>query len=356
MRSHNNWLWNGRCLFEGFELRRGDAILNIRPLVNMAAIGGSFMSWLLTGGRLVLHHPLDIRLALEQIRTEGVNLAYMPPTFFMSLLADASLASRADLSSLRVLGTGSAALSAQAIERMERDYGIEIVNVFGSNEGVGMLSRRQEIPDPAYRASFFPRCGRREVEWPNLAVYMQQESRLVDPATNEEITEPGVAGELRMRSPGIFPGYIGEEELNKKAFDDQGFYCSGDLFEIAGEGALKKYYKFVGRLKDIIVRGGIKIAPAELDELISGHPLLKDAAFFGYADDRLGEKVGVAVVPKAGSPISLADVIGFMKEKHVAVYKLPERLLVLDELPRNAMLKVVRRRLTEIAGARAVEG
>ena len=93
-----------------------------------------------------------------------------------------------------------------------------------------------------------------------------------------------------------------------------------------------------------------------INKLISRHPLLKEAAFFGYADDRLGEKVGLAVVPKAGSPISLADVIGFMKEKHVAVYKLPERLLVLDELPRNAMLKVVRRRLTEMAGARAVEG
>ncbi|MGE4306796.1 MAG: AMP-binding protein, partial [Novosphingobium sp.] len=123
MRTPNNWFVTGRNMIHGAALRDGEVILNIRPLVNMAAIGGSFMSWLGTASTLVLHHPLDIGLVVRQIREERVTVTFMPPAFFVSLLKDEEMRAEADLSSLRLMGTGSAAIPAWAIDGIEREFG-----------------------------------------------------------------------------------------------------------------------------------------------------------------------------------------------------------------------------------------
>ncbi|AMN47696.1 hypothetical protein ACG33_11410 [Steroidobacter denitrificans] len=355
MRSHNNWMWTGRAMLYGYgeALRKGDVILNASPLVNMAAIGGSFMSWLLCSGTLVLHHPLDMALALRQIRDEHVRVTFMPPAFFVSLLNDPEMLSCADLTCLRAMGTGSTSIPAWAIERMEREFGVEVVNFFGANEGTSLFSSSRQIIDPTQRASFFPRFGWPDYQWPTFPLAEQIESRLVDPETGVEIEKPGHPGELRMRSPGIFPGYFRDEQRTREAFDDQGFFRTGDLFEIAGEGEQRRYLRFVGRSKDIIVRGGLKIAPMELDEILSRHPLLKEAAAFGYADERLGEKVGIAAVPADGRQVTLQDIVTFLKEERLSVYKLPERLLLVEKLPRNALQKILRQQLSSLADERA---
>jgi len=351
MRTSNNWFVTGRNMYYGAALRDGDVILNIRPLVNMAAIGGSLMSWLTVAGTLVLHHPLDIGLVVEQIRDERVTATFMPPAFFVSLLKDEALRAVADLSSLRVMGTGSAAIPAWAIDGIEREFGIEIINFFGSNEGTSLLSTPREVPDPTMRATLFPRFGRAEFDWPTFPPSRDFTTDLVDPDTGEVVTGPGRAGELRIAGPSIFLGYFGEPEMTAHAFDAEGRYRTGDLFEIAGEGRLAPFYRFVGRCKDIIVRGGIKIAPAELDDLIAGFDGAIEAAFFGCDDDRLGEVVGVAVVPRPGVDVSLDDVVAYLKSRRVAVFKLPQRLLILDALPRNGLMKVQRDQLRAMGNA-----
>src|SRR3546814_8001374 len=100
--------------------------------------------------------------------------------------------------------------------------------------------------------------------------------------------------------------------MTKAAFDGRGRYRTGDRVEIAGDGYLARFYRFVGRCKDSIVRGGIKIAPAELDDLIAGFDEVVEAAFFGCDYDRLGEIVGVAVVPKPGRTVALTDANAYL--------------------------------------------
>jgi acyl-CoA synthetase (AMP-forming)/AMP-acid ligase II len=173
------------------------------------------------------------------------------------------------------------------------------------------------------------------------------ETKLVEPQTRQTITEPGVPGELAIRSPGIFPGYYRRPDLTRAVFDEDGFFHTGDLFEIAGEGERLDRYRFVGRVKEIINRGGLKISPSELEGLLAGHPKVAEAAFLGYPDKRLGEKVCAVVVPKEGSTISLEEIVEFLKEKEIAVYKLPEKLVIVEELPRNPVGKVMKRKLTE---------
>jgi acyl-CoA synthetase (AMP-forming)/AMP-acid ligase II len=177
----------------------------------------------------------------------------------------------------------------------------------------------------------------------------------VDVAIERDIDEPGIAGELRFAGPTVFDGYLNAPELTERAFDDQGYFRSGDVFEIAGDE--RQLYRFVGRLKDIIIRGGTNISPEEIEALLLAHPKIADASVVGYPDAALGERVCACVVPRPGQTLTLQEVTDYMRdERKVAVFKLPERLELLAELPRNPVGKVLKRKLREQLQGQAAGG
>jgi acyl-CoA synthetase (AMP-forming)/AMP-acid ligase II len=227
-------------------------------------------------------------------------------------------------------------------------YGVDILNLFGSTEGGSLISGPGDVPDPRTRATCFPRWGVPGLVWASR-LSQRVETRLVDAASGEEISAPGQPGELRFRGPGVFAGYYGDPAASAKAFDEQGYYRSGDLFEIGGEGG--RYYRFVGRLKNLVVRGGTNIAPEEIENLLAGHPAIAEVAVVGYPDAVMGEKLCAMVVPRQGQAPDLAELRRFLAEdRKVAGYKAPERLVVLERLPRNAMGKVLHRELRRALG------
>ena len=134
----------------------------------------------------------------------------------------------------------------------------------------------------------------------------------------------------------------------RKVFTADGFFRTGDVFEIAGDGDAARFYKFVGRCKDIIIRGGINISPDEIDNLLAGHPAVAAAATVGYPDEIMGEKVGAVVVPKPDHTVTLDDITGFLREKGLAVFKLPEALRVVEAIPHNPVGKVLRHELKQL--------
>jgi non-ribosomal peptide synthetase component E (peptide arylation enzyme) len=233
------------------------------------------------------------------------------------------------------------------VREYQQAHGIVVVNIFGSNEGMALISGSEDVPDPEDRAEFFPRYGVADFEW-NNRVADRMKTRLQDVDTAEVITRPGRPGELLIWGASVFDGYYNAPETNRSVFTDDGFFHTGDLFEIAGDGEKSRFYRFVGRCKDIIVRGGVKISPDEIDNLLAGHPKLVEAAVVGYADEVMEERVCAAVVPKPGESVDLDDITGFLRSRNVAVFKLPERLLVLDQLPRNPLGKVLRNALKEM--------
>lgn len=168
------------------------------------------------------------------------------------------------------------------------------------------------------------------------------QTRLVDPVTEEEITTTGKVGELRSQGAHVFNGYYNLPEVTANAFDAKGYYRTGDLFELAGEGETPLFYRFVGRCKDIIVRGGMNISPAELDDLLVGHPAFRDAAVVGIPDEVLGERVCAVVVPRVETLPTVDELADWLRAKGVAAFKLPQRLETIDVLPRNPMNKVMR--------------
>ena len=211
-RSHNHWISIAYITIDGAQIAHGDTLLNPFPMVNMSAIGGMLVPWLLTGGTLVMHHPLNLGLFLAQIKTERVNYTVVPPVLLNMLLLNPAILANADLSSIKNIGSGSAPLSAWMTTTWKETHGIDILNFFGSNEGTALISAPAEIPDVGERARYFPRYGVPGYEWTNR-VTRGMSTKLVDPITKETITQPNVAGELAIKGPTIFPGYYERLDL-----------------------------------------------------------------------------------------------------------------------------------------------
>jgi acyl-CoA synthetase len=345
-RTHYDWMSMRTGTVEGPDLTADDVLLNPFPMVNMAGINGMFLPWLTVGGLLVQHHPFDLATFLAQIEQHRATYTCAPPALLTALLHNEALTARADLSSLRILGSGSTPLAPSLLQGWHDRYGIEIINFYGSNEGIALLGTPKDIPDPAVRAQYFPRYGVQD--W-SITMSRTTLARIVDPVTGEVITEAGVPGELRIKGPGVFPGYLPASGV-PDPFDEDGYLKTGDILEIAGDEL--QYLRYVDRSKDMVVRGGMKISAAELEGLIAGHPAVADVAVVAYPDDVLGERACAVVVPRPGQTVSLAEIIAYLREIGIATFKLPERLEVRDELPRNPLGKVLKRELRdELRGA-----
>ena len=343
-RSHNMWLASARTAHDVAEMQDGEAVLNPFPVVNMAAIGGFLFPWLMRATTLVLHHPFDLPIFLRQLDEEKIAYTIAPPAILNMLLNRRELLDSIDLSNLRAIGSGGAPLSEWMVETWQKEFGIGVLNIFGSNEGIALASGVRDLPDPAERAQYFPRFGVEGFTWANR-IGDQITTRLVGLQSGRIITEPGEQGELEIAGASVFDGYWQSPEANAEVFTEDGFFKTGDVFEIAGDGDEARFYKFVGRCKDIIIRGGVNISPDEIDNLLAGHPALAAAATVGYADEIMGEKVGAVVVPKTDQTVTLDDITGFLREKGLAVFKLPEALRVVEAIPHNPVGKVLRHEL-----------
>ncbi|MBW0272750.1 2,3-dihydroxybenzoate-AMP ligase [Nocardia sp. MH4] len=342
-RCHADWFASAQAAQDGLETDESSVILNPFPMVNMAGFAAAFLPWLVGGGHLVQHQPLDLAVFLAQIARHRVTHTSMPPAILAMLLQQDALRESVDLSSLQRVGSGGAPLPPSVVRRWQDEFGIEVLNFFGSNEGVCLLGAPADIPDPAVRALHLPNYGAPDREWATRVAKMTS-VRLVDPVTGADVHAVGERGELRLKGPSVFGGYL-EGTAASSPFDDQGYLCSGDVFELGGERG--EYLIFVDRIKEIIIRGGMNIAPAEIEGLLMEHPGVGDVAVIGYPDDVFGEKCCAVVVPAPGASVELADLVNHLRDRQVASFKLPERLEIVDTIPRNPVGKIMRRTIRD---------
>jgi acyl-CoA synthetase (AMP-forming)/AMP-acid ligase II len=347
-RSHNMWLVQGRTTQTAGGYRPGEVLLAPFPFVNMAALGGFLFPMALLGCTVVLHHPLDPALYLGQLQGEAVNFTIAPPALLNRLAQQPALWEQFDFSALRAIGSGSVPLSPAMIEVFEERYGKPVVNFYGSNEGIALFATPDSAPAPEQRAKLFPRLGVAGMPFSGYGAEVLR-TRVADPATGTIIDEPGQPGELCIAGPGVFDGYLGHD--NEGLFSEDGYFRTGDLVEISGEPP--HFYRIVGRCKDIINRGGMKLSPSELDTLLEGHPDLAEAAVCPYADPDLGERVCACLVLAEGASVPAVEALGnWLEERGLARFKRPERIELFDALPRNPLGKVVRNELTAAVAAR----
>jgi len=337
--SHNNW----RCqaaiaLASGME--PGDVMLTAGPLVNMASVGTVYVPWLRFGGTVILHHPFDPQLLLKQMVQEQIQYTLLVPAV-VNLILKHPAAQGVDLSSVRVITVGSAPPSLWSMEEFKRRWNVDIGNIWGQNEGTALVSGVREVPDMKIRVDHLPRYGAPGVEWSTpMARFVQ--TKVVGP-DGTELSEDGAVGELLYRGPNVIPGYFKRPDLNAQAFDGEGYFRTGDLFQIAGD----RYLKFFERAKDIIIRGGYNISAQEVENVLLAHPAVQDVAAVGMPDENLGERTCVYVVPKPGQTVTLESLTAYMRDQGVATYKLPERLEVVEAIPRNPVGKILKKELRQ---------
>ncbi|MDB5967008.1 MAG: short-chain-fatty-acid--CoA ligase [Polaromonas sp.] len=350
-RSHNEWLIIAPSIIESAAIPQHARLLNPFPLVNMAGISTAFASWLVLGGTVVQHQPFSLPVFLQQLREERIDYTVSPPAILNMLLHNEALLAGIDFKRLCRIGSGSAPLTDWMVRGFEDKYGVQIINYFGSNEGAALSGNHLDIPDPELRACYFPRAGVPGYDW-SVSTTRKIRTRLVDLDSGLEINEAGRPGEIRFSGPTIFSGYFRAPALNQHAFDEQGFYKTGDLFELAGDKL--QYYRYVGRSKDLVIRGGVNISSEEVENLLMSCPGVKDAAVVAVPDATLGEKLCACIVAAEGQQITLASLAAFLRDdKRVAVYKLPEYLMLLPALPRNPVGKILKRELRLQAAALA---
>ena len=349
-RAHYEWLVMSWDTVYSPDLTHEARILNPFPMVNMAGINGMFLPWLRVGCVLVQHHPFELGVFLRQIEDEKITYTVAPPALLAMLLQRDELLAGADISSLRQIGSGSVPLQEWMVRGWHERYGIAIINYFGSNEGISLMTDVKVMTDPAQRARFFPRYGGGR-QWSFPAAHRTQ-VKLIDPDTGAEVDEPDHPGELYLKGPSLFAGYLNGDQL-PSPFDADGYLKTGDMFVI--DGPEQQFLRYVDRAKDMVIRGGMNIAPAELETLIATHPSVAEVAIVGYPDDVLGEKVCAVVALKPGTTLTLAELVDHLRHQDIASYKLPERLAVVDALPRNPVGKVLKRQLRDDIGTEMKE-
>jgi non-ribosomal peptide synthetase component E (peptide arylation enzyme) len=335
--SHNNW----RCqsdMAAAAGMEPGDILLTAGPLVNMGALGTVLVPWILLGGTIVLHHPFEPMLLLQQLVEEKINYTLLVPAVLNLLLKHPAVVD-VDLSSIRAITVGSAPPSLWSMQEFKKRWNIDIGNIWGQNEGTGFISGVKDVPDMDLRVDHFPRYGVEGHSW-SIQTAQFVKTKIVDPE-GKELKEDDAVGELLYRGPNNIPGYFRRPDLNETAFDPEGFLKTGDLFQIKG----RLHLKFFDRAKDIIIRGGMNISAQEVENSILAHPDVQDAAAIGMPDDNLGERTCVYVVPNPGKTVNLESIVSFMKEQGSAVYKLPERIEVVEAIPRNPVGKILKKDL-----------
>lgn len=333
--SHNNWgylRYFYRSEHKGGILKDGDVIMNPAPLVNMTGIAVGIVPWLLVSGTFVLHHPFDPLLYFRQLIGEKVNFTLGVPAVVVAMLKHPDV-DKFDLKAVRLFAQGSAPPPPWTFEEFKKRWNIESLNVWGQNEGTGLFSTPFVIEDLKERARSFP--------WPHdgletdIPFFRGIQSKLVDIESGKEVTEQGKVGELCFRSPMMIPQYFNQPELTEHAFDQDGFFHTGDLFMVVDNSKIA----FFDRAKDIIIRGGFNISSAEIEDIVKKDSRVADVAAISVPDERLGERVCVCIVPRSGEILTLDDVTGIMKENDVAKYKWPEIVRMVDSIPRNPVGK-----------------
>lgn len=314
-----------RMLLEAWEWSADDRILHVLPLHHVHGILNVLTCALRSGACCEIMPRFDADAAWERIAAGDLTLFMAVPTIYARLVSAWEAASperraaySAGCQSMRLMVSGSAALPVQTLERWREISGHVLLERYGMTE-LGMA-----LSNPLRGER---RPGAVGLPLPTVEV------RVVDEQFREVAV--GTPGQLLVRGPGVFLEYLGKPEATAASFRD-GWFITGDV-AVVEDG----YYRLLGRDSvDIIKTGGFKVSALEIEEVLRTHPAIADCAVVGVPDAEWGERVCVALCPR-GEPPAAEELRSWAKER-LAIYKVPSRLLVVPELPRNAMGKVVK--------------
>ncbi|WP_051975410.1 class I adenylate-forming enzyme family protein [Cupriavidus necator] len=326
-------LANARASWWAHGMTPDDHVLSVLPMFHVGGLCIQTLPALLAGAQVTLHDRFAPGAWLDAVAQARPSLALMVPATLRAVLAHPSWPD-ADLSSLRGVMAGSSTIPLSYIEAFHA-HGVPLGQVYGATE-TGPVSVVLKLEDAMARPGY--------AGWPQP----EAEVRLAGPDGAE--VPPGEVGELWVSGANVMAGYWGQPDNGLPG----GWFHSGDLAHRDADGCIE----VVGRSKDMIISGGENIYPAEIENVLVGLPGVQECAVVGVADARWGEVPVAVIVPAPGAPRdTLAP--GPVREAlaaRIARFKLPREVLLLDDLPRSALGKVLKPRLRAMLEARRQPG
>jgi fatty acid CoA ligase FadD36 len=310
------------ALAQAWQWTPDDVLVHGLPLFHIHGLVLGLLGSLRVGNRFV-HTGRPTPAGYAKAREEfGGTLYFAVPTVWSRVVADQSAAEA--LRPARLLVSGSAALPVPVFERLEQLTGHRPIERYGASESLITVSTRAD--------------GERRPGWVGLPL-AGVETRLVDDAGELVAYDGETVGKLQIRGATLFDGYLNRPEATAEAFDADGWYRTGDVAVVDGDGM----HRIVGRESvDLIKSGGYRIGAGEIETSLLGHPGVQEAAVVGMPDEDLGQRIVAFVV--GSSDLAADELINFVAND-LSIHKRPREVRLVNALPRNAMGKVVKKQL-----------
>jgi long-chain acyl-CoA synthetase len=328
MLSHANLSHNAQQFAAWFpDIKPGEErLMGNFPVFHIAGFASlqNFVTW--QGWENIMVPRPEPKINIELIKKYKPTFLPGVPTIFVGLLAQPDFR-KLDFSAMKGFFSGAAPLAANTIKDLKDLTGATMCEVYGSTETTAMVS-------------ITPWGGRIKPGTVGVPV-ADTDIKIVGVDDPEQELAIGEAGEIAVKGPQIMMGYYKKPEETQQALRD-GWFLTGDIGKFDEDG----YLTIVDRKKDMIIAGGYNIYPVELDDVLMGHPKILEACTIGIPHEYRGETVKAFIVPKPGETLTEEAVIAYCKEK-LAAYKVPKIIEFIDELPKSAVGKILRRKLKD---------
>ena len=314
-----NLVFSAENIARTYNLTPDDVALCVMPLFHIHGLMASTMATFSTGGAIVVAPRFDPMTFWPTAKAHGATWYSAVPTMHQMLLMRNKGERPPGAEQLRFIRSSSAALSPETMRQLESRFGAPVLEAYGMTEASHQMASNPLPPSDRRPGSVGPGTGVR------IAI-MDEDGNLLPEAAQ---------GEVVIQGPSVIDGYSNNAEANATSFTD-GWFRTGDQGTLDADG----YLSLIGRLKEMINRGGEKIAPREIDEVLLQHPSVAEAVAFGSPHPSWGEEVAAAVVLRG--PATDKELIAFARER-LADYKVPKKLYIVEQIPRTATGKIQRR-------------
>jgi long-chain acyl-CoA synthetase len=307
-----------------FDVQSSDVVVTVLPLFHVFGLSSILNVCVRFGCTMSLIPRFDPVTVLTTIERDRATIFEGVPSMFISLLSQPDLDSH-DFSSLRVAISGGASIPGPVLDEFERRFGVLILEGYGLTETASTTTFNRSVADRRIYSVGKPIWGTQTEVW-------DDKNNPLPPGRDQ-------VGEVVTRGLHVMKGYLNSPKATADVFTG-GWFHTGDLGYFDDDGFLF----IVGRIKELIIRGGYNVYPSEIEDVIHDHPAVAEAAVVGVHDDRLGEEVKAVVTVRAGATITAPELIAYCKER-IAAYKYPRIIEIRTELPKNGIGKILKDQL-----------
>ncbi|MBD1154074.1 AMP-binding protein [Pelagibacterales bacterium SAG-MED23] len=327
--TNKNIFSSAENISKSLNLSESDHCLNIMPLFHIHGLIAILASSMKAGASVCASNGFNAIKFLDLAKSEKINWYSGVPTMHQTILLRARRNSEiAKELKLRLIRSSSASLPPAVFKDLNDVFNCPVIEAYGMTEATHQMTSNP-LPPKQQKAGFVGLPAGPEVCIMN---------------ENGDVLKQGEEGEVCIKGENVTHGYDNNEEANKTSFTN-GWFRTGDQGYFDKEG----YLKISGRLKEIINKGGEKISPLEVDNVLMDHPFIDQAVCFGYDDKMLGENIASAIIIKSGETCSENDVLEYAQEK-LAKFKIPKKIFFVEEIPKGATGKLQRNVLAKKFG------